>query len=80
MSYETVLEQVKTIPEKYLPEVSDFLSYVQYKSKILEEEQSQKDIKIFESMQQQMSSKSPWKNENEMLEELSEFRKKRIHA
>lgn len=80
MSYETVVEQVKTIPEKYLPEVSDFLSYVQYKSKVLADEQSQKDIDIFEEMQSEMSKSNPWKNEEEMLLELAEFRKSRTHA
>lgn len=31
MSYETIVEQVKTIPEEYLSDVSDYLGYVKYK-------------------------------------------------
>lgn len=40
MSYETVVEQVKTIPEEYLAEVSDYLNYVQYKIKFAKAKQS----------------------------------------
>ncbi len=80
MSYESVVEQVKSIPEKYLPEVSDFLSYVQYKSKMLADEQAKKDIKIFEEMQNEMSNSNPWTSEEEMISEISASRKNRIRA
>lgn len=45
MSYETVVEQVKTIPEEYLAEVSDYLNYVQYKIKFAKAKQSDDSIK-----------------------------------
>lgn len=80
MSYESVVEQVKSIPEKYLPEVSDFLSYVQYKSKMMADEQVKKDIKIFEEMQTEMSNSNPWTSEEEMISEISASRKNRLRA
>lgn len=40
MSYESVVEQVKSIPEKYLPVVSDFLSYIQYKVGVIKNNDS----------------------------------------
>lgn len=42
MSYETVVEQVKTIPEEYLAEVSDYLNYVQYKIKFIKSKPADK--------------------------------------
>lgn len=40
MSYESVVGQVKSIPEKYLPVVSDFLSYIQYKVGVIKNNDS----------------------------------------
>jgi hypothetical protein len=34
MPYTVVEEKLKAIPEQFLPEVSEFLDYVQYKAKI----------------------------------------------
>lgn len=32
MSYETILEEIKTVPEEYLDELSTFISFLKYKT------------------------------------------------
>ncbi|MBR0032980.1 MAG: hypothetical protein IJP61_11960 [Treponema sp.] len=53
MSYETVLEQVRSVPEEYLDEVSDMIGYILYRHEKQTERQQKKSglAEFFGSMQ-----------------------------
>lgn len=53
--------------------VVNFIDFLQSRSK-------NKDLQIFDSMQNEMSKNSPWRDEQEMLNEMAEFRKSRTNS
>lgn len=64
MSYETVMEKVKTVPESCLDEISEFIDYIVYRYN--EKYSNQSKLKEFNLLCEESQS---WAKENNVTED-----------
>lgn len=69
MSYEVLEAKLKTIPEEFFDEISEFLDYISYKVEKNYNEETLEAIKEVQLLKNQPNKKT-YKNFSELLEEV----------
>ena len=78
MSYESVMEKVRTLPEACLEDASKYLEYLLYQYNLDNPGKQKNPAGTLREIQSMFADDKGWESEEEMLRDMAQFRRERL--